>query len=205
MKIILFVTFFTFCSIVVYAQKPDTATKDHLPRHYISVNPLKILFFQQAGITYEYKPGRFGFGITAGYIYPNRKEYSNWFIVGPVKYGSPGYYSGFFLIPQFNAHLSKPKKVSNRSLAYLSLKGVYKYMTIDSTHSCAWYTYTAGDYYWTYRKQVDRVNIVGCFMILGFKYVWKYFFFDINIGPGNFVLNHYENKTFTLPFIPALS
>jgi hypothetical protein len=85
MKISLFVTLFTFCSIVVYAQKPDMATKDHLPEPYISFTPFNILFFQQAGITYEYKPGRFGYGNTAGHINPNRKEYSNWFITGPVK------------------------------------------------------------------------------------------------------------------------
>jgi len=100
--------------MLVYAQKPDTASKDRLPHHYISVNPLNILFFQQVGITYEYKPGKLGFGITAGYIYPNKKEYSNWFIAGPVKYGSLGYYSGFFLVPQVNVYLSKPKKQATR-------------------------------------------------------------------------------------------
>ena len=190
MKIIIFLAAFTLCSHDLNAQKSDTASKDHLPALHISVNPLNILFFQQAGITYEFKPGRFGFGITAGYIYPNNKEYSNWFIAGPVKYGSLGYYSGFFLVPQVNVYLSKPKKTSNTPLVYLSGKVVYKYMTIDSIHSYAWYTYTSGDYYWTYRKQVDRVNIIGGFAIFGLKYVWKYFFFDINIGPGIMFVNH---------------
>ena len=62
------------------------------PQHYISVNPLNILLFQQAGIAYEYKPGMVGYGLTAGYIYPNHREYSNYFIAGPTSAGSLGDY-----------------------------------------------------------------------------------------------------------------
>jgi len=173
----------------IYGQQAEYPSQEHLPRHYLSLNPLNILFFQQAGLTYEYKPGRLGIGITAGYIYPNRKEYSNWFIAGPVEYGSLGYYSGFFLVPQVNAYLTKPKKTGNTALVYLSLKGVYKYMTVDSTESYAWDTHS-DDYYWVYRKQVDRVNIFGFFVDFGIKYVWKHFFFDVNIGPGMMYVNH---------------
>jgi hypothetical protein len=189
MRIIIFIIAFFICSFFIYGQQREDSSKVHLPKHYISFNPLNIIFFQQIGLTYEYKPGTLGYGITAWYIYPNEKEYSNWFIAGPVKYGSLGYYSGFFLVPQVNMYWSKPKNVNNAFLVYLSFKAVYKYMTIDSIYSYAWDTH-ADDYYWVYRKQVDRVNIFGGFVDFGIKRVWKYFFFDINIGPGLMFVNH---------------
>jgi len=189
MRNVIFVIEFMICSMFMYGQQTNDSSGIHLPKHYISFNPLNIIFFQQAGLTYEYKTGKFGYGITAGYIYPNKKEYSNWFIAGPVKYGSLGYYSGFFLVPQLNVYWSKPKKASNTSLIYLSSKIVYKYMTVDSTTSYAWDTHS-DDYYWVYRKQVDRANIFGGFVGFGLKYVWKYFFFDVSFGPGVMFVNH---------------
>jgi len=189
MRIVVFIIAFFICSFFIYGQQRKDSSKVQLPKNYISFNPLNIIFFQQIGLTYEYKPGPLGYGITAGYIYPNEKEYSNWFIAGPVKYGSLGYYSGFFLVPQLNMYFSKPKKATNVTMAYWSVKGVYKFMTIDSLYSYAWDTH-ADDYYWVYRKQVDRVNIIGAFAVVGLKHVWKYFFFDLNFGPGFMFVNH---------------
>lgn len=68
-----------------------------------------MIFFQQIGLTYEFKPGMMGFGITGGYIYPNKKTYSNYFMAGPTNYGSLGDYNGFFVIPQVNFYLIKPR------------------------------------------------------------------------------------------------
>lgn len=176
--------------LFIYGQKSDVQKEAHMPKHYISVNPLNILLFQQVGITYEYKPGRIGYGITTGYIYPNKQEYSNWFIAGPTNYGSLGYYSGIFIVPQVNVYLTKPKNVKHTGLVYVSLKGVYKYMNIDSTGRYAWDTH-ADDYYWVYRKQIDKVNIFGAFADFGFRYIFHHFFLDINLGPGIMFVNHH--------------
>lgn len=201
MRIIIFAIGFVACSLFIYGQETEIPPKVHLPRHFISLNPLNILLFQQAGITYEYKAGTLGFGITTGYIYPNKKEYSNWFIAGPIEYGSLGFYSGVFIVPQLNVYLTKPKNPKKAGLVYVAFKGVYKYMTIDSTNSYAWDT-RSDDYYWIYRKMVDRVNILGAFIDFGFKFVRDNFFFDLNIGPGMLFVNHnmiIAGQTFTRP------
>ena len=189
MKTILFTFGFVVCSLFIYGQETELTTKSHFPKHFISLNPLNIFLFQQAGITYEYKPGTLGFGITAGYIYPNKKEYSNYFIAGPTEYGSLGFYSGVFIVPQVNVYLTKPKNQHKAGLVYVAFKGVYKYMTIDSTNSYAWDTHS-DDYYWIYRKMVDKVNITGAYIDFGFKFVRSHFFFDLNIGPGILFVNH---------------
>jgi hypothetical protein len=149
---------------------------------------LNILLFQQAGITYEYKPGVIGCGVTTGYIYPNKKEYSNYFIAGPTNCGSLGYYSGFFVVPQVNLYLSKPKSLDEGGLVYISLKFVYKYMNIDSTSSTAWSH--QGDFYYVWRKMIDDVNIYGGFIDFGYRYYLSHFFFDFNVGPGLMWVNH---------------
>lgn len=158
-----------------------------LPRHYISVNPLNILLFQQAGITYEYKPGRVGYVLTAGYIYPNHKEYSNYFIAGPTKAGSLGDYSGLFVVPQFNIYLNKPKHSGHANLIYIALKPVYKYMHIDSSQQTAW---SHPDDYYVYRKMNDNVNIYGGFVDFGYKCYIHHFFFNLEFGLGILAVDH---------------
>ena len=71
MKTIIPVLLFLTVPVLLSGQVSDEEIAAHFPKHYISVNPLNILLFQQAGLTYEYKPGAIGYGITAGYIYPN--------------------------------------------------------------------------------------------------------------------------------------
>jgi hypothetical protein len=168
-----------------YDYEPDYIT---LPKHYISVNPLNMWLFQQIGITYEYKPGAVGYGIYTGYIYPNKKDYSNYFIAGPTLYGSLGDYSGIFIEPQLNVYLTKPRNTDQTGQVYLAFKGVYKYMHIDSAIHTAWIN--EGDGYYIYRKMNDKVNIFGAFVDFGFKYYFHHFFFDINIGPGMMFVNH---------------
>ncbi|MCX6304278.1 MAG: hypothetical protein NT040_04875 [Bacteroidetes bacterium] len=85
-KIFLFISILS--TVLLYGQKDTTIQK-----HHLSINPLNIVFFQQIGITYEYRPGIIGFAITPGYIYSNNKEYSNWFIAGPTNYGCLGGYA----------------------------------------------------------------------------------------------------------------
>jgi hypothetical protein len=154
----------------------------HVYQHFLSVNPLNMAYFQQYGATYEYKPGSFGYGIYAGYIYPNHKDYSNFFIAGPTENGSLGDYSGFFLEPMVNFYFTKQKHEHSASLIYLSLKGVYKYMHIDSTKVTAWQN--EGDGYYDYRKMIDKVNICGGFIDFGYRYVLYHVFFDVNFGIG---------------------
>jgi hypothetical protein len=157
------------------------------PQHYISVNPLNILLFQQAGISYEYKPGMVGFGLTAGYIYPNHKEYSNYFIAGPTSAGSLGDYSGFFVVPQLNLYLNRPKYSDHANLIYFALKPVYKYMQIDSTQQTAW---SHPDDYYVNRKMNDRVDVYGGFIDFGYKYVIQHFFLNLEFGLGVLEVDH---------------
>jgi len=188
MKTIIPIILFLSVPIFLAGQVSDEEIAAHFPKHYISVNPLNILLFQQAGITYEYKPGPIGYGITAGYIYPNHKDYSNYFIAGPTNYGSLGDYSGFFIVPQVNLYLTKPKDLVESGLMYISFKMAYKYMHIDSATPTAWFN--EGDSYYLYRKMIDNVNIFGGFIVFGYRYVFSHFFFDFNIGPGVMWVNH---------------
>ena len=175
--------------LFMFGQTDTLGSKVRVPKHYFSANPLNILLFQQIGITYEFKPGMMGYGITAGYIYPNKQEYSNWFIAGPTSYGSLGYYSGLFVEPQVNIYLTKLKNPKHGGMIYIAIKGVYKYMYLDSAGRIAWDTH-ADDYYWIYRKQVDNVNIFGGFVNFGFKFVARHFFFDVSLGPWIMSVNH---------------
>jgi hypothetical protein len=190
MKRIVFILGITFCSAFLYGQKSDSTTKNHLPYHYISINPLKFALFQQAGISYGYRPGKCGFEISAGYIYPSGFNLGRFFIARTANYGALEFYKGFFLDPQFNFYLSKPYDDENATLCYLSVKGVYKYMFMDSTHYYIWDHDTGGDDYWVYAKQIDRLNIIGGFIMFGVKHINNHFYFDFNIGPGMLALNH---------------
>jgi hypothetical protein len=164
-------------------------SNNSISKHYFSVNPLNIFLFQQIGLTYEYKPGKFGYCISAGYIYPNKKKYSNYFIAGPTNYGSLGYYSGLFINPQLNLYLRQPKNKKSGGLVFLAFKAVYKYMHIDSTGRYAWDTHS-DDYYWKYRRQLDNVNIIGAFIDFGYRCVIWHLFFELNVGPGFIFINH---------------
>lgn len=182
------VTLVFLIPVISSGQSSDNDDSFRVPRHYIGLNPLNILFFQQAGLTYEFKTGRFGAAVTAGYIYANHKEYSNYFIAGPTLSGSLGDYSGWFAVPQFNFYLNKPKRPNCANLFYLSLKGVYKHMEIDSTQSTAWSN--EGDGYYLMRKMNDNVSIYGGFLGAGYRYVRQYFFFDFNLGFGVLAVDH---------------
>jgi hypothetical protein len=183
----LLTTFLLLTVSLSFGQGQKESNDISFPRHYISVNPLNILLFQQAGITYEYKPGMLGYGLTAGYIYPNHKEYSNYFIAGPTDAGSLGDYSGFFVVPQVNVYFNKQKYSGNANLIYLALKPVYKYMRIDSTQQTAW---SHPDDYYVYRKMNDNVNIYGGFVDFGYKCYIHHFFFSIEFGLGILAVDH---------------
>jgi hypothetical protein len=157
-------------------------------KNYLSVNPLNIIFFQQVGITYERKINGIGIGITPGYIYPNNKEYSNWFLAGPITYGSLGYYSGYFVVPHMNIYLNKPKNVKQNGQIFISIKMVYKNIKIDSTKITVWENY--GDGYASYRKMNDNVNIYGGFVDFGFRYIINRFYIESNLGMGFLWTNH---------------
>ncbi len=174
--------------LIVLGQKTDSSTIKYLPKHYFAVNPLNTFLFQQIGLTYEFKPNRFGYGITTGYIYPNNKEYSNYFIAGPTRVASLGDYSGFFVIPHFNIFLTKPKNKNFNNLVYVSFKFVYKYMHIDSTRITEWEHH--GNGYYSFRKMNDNVNIYGGFIDFGYRLVLYHFFFDVNFGVGLMSVNH---------------
>jgi hypothetical protein len=178
------------CSVFMYGQQADSTSKKQLHQHYISINPLNCLV-QQVGISYEYKQGRVGFGITPGYIYPDYGDsFTRWFITGPSSYGAYGAYSGFFIEPQINYYLSKNKINEKRTIFYISLRGVYKYLKLDSTGIYTWEDGTSGDDYFIYRKQVDRCNIAGAFILFGKKHYHKHFFNDMYFGFGLLAVKH---------------
>jgi hypothetical protein len=164
-------------------------TVDHpFPKHFLSVNPLNGLLFQQAGLSYEFKPDRFGYELTGGYVYPNYKDYSNYFIAGITNYASFGDYHGLFVVPQFNFYFNKPKRSANANLFYVSMKVVYKYLQLDSTNWTQWHH--EGDDYYYYRKMVDHTNIYGGNLGFGYKLYFYHVFFDLYLGLGFLNVNH---------------
>ncbi len=187
MRRTLLMTFLLLTVRLSFGQGQQESTEIYFPKHYISINPLNILLFQQVGITYEYKPRMVGFGVTTGYIYPNHKEYSNYFIAGPSRAGSLGDYSGLFVVPQVNVYFNKPKHSRHANLIYVALKPVYKFMHIDSTQQTAW---SHPDDYYVYRKMNDKVNIYGGFFDFGYKCYIYHFFFNIEFGLGVLAVNH---------------
>jgi len=180
-------TLFILYTGMLVAQDSLQTSPTRFPRHFFSVNPLNILLFQQAGITYEYKPGRLGFGLTAGYIYPNHKEYSNYFIAGPTNAGSLGDYTGYFVVPQVNFYFNNPKKSGYANLVYFSLKPVYKFMQIDSSQLTSW---SHPDDYYVYRKMIDKVNVYGGFVGVGYKCYIHHFFLGLELGFGILAVDH---------------
>ena len=188
MKTVILIILILSAPLYLNGQKISDKIHADVLHHNLSVNPLNISLFQQIGITYEYRPGKLGFGITLGYIYPNKNEYSNWFIAGPTKYGSLGWYSGWFVIPQVNLYLTRQKDFDQGGVLYLALKFVYKHMQLDTTTVTAWENF--GDGYHSFRKMTDKVNIYGGFIDAGYRYFLSHFFFDLNLGIGPTWLNH---------------
>lgn len=178
-KLILFLFFVGCFPIIMLSQSKETGIER---KNYLSVNPINMIFFQQIGITYEHKFDKIGIGISPGYIYANNKEYSNWFIAGPVSYGSLGYYSGYYIIPHLNIYILKSKITNNNIQSFLSLKIVYKNLKIDSTQVTVWENY--GNGYASYRKMDDNVNIYGGFVDFGFRYLKRRLFIESNFGVG---------------------
>jgi hypothetical protein len=182
-KIFLYIVIL-FTPVYLFGQKDTTLLK-----HHFSINPLNIVLFQQIGVTYEFRLGKIGFAVTPGYIYPNNKAYSNWFIAGPTNNGSLGYYSGWFIVPQVNLYLTKQKHYDRGGVLYLAFKFVYKHMQIDSTKTTAWSKEEEGHY--SFYKMNDKVKIYGGFVDLCYRYFYKHFFIDLNFGPGFMSVNHF--------------
>jgi hypothetical protein len=189
MKKTIFIICVAFLPVYIFGQKSDSLPAKHFPRHYISINPINSALLDQVGIGYEYKPGILGFGLAAGYKYASQRNYSRFFIAASANRGAYEYYSGFYIIPQVNFYFYKPRRPDKGALLYFSLKGIYKYLQVDSTNYHIWDN-SGGDSYYFYRKQLDKVNITGVFGNLGIKAVIRHFFFDINIGPGIIKRDH---------------
>lgn len=189
MKHAIVVVLIIVCSAFVYGQKPDSTSKNSFPRHFISVNPINFCLLQQAGLSYEYRYKRFGFGISMGYVYPSRLNVGRFFLARTVDYGAFEFYNGLFCNPQFNFYLKDPNRLKRNTIAYLTVKGVYKYLQVDSTEFHEWHNVN-GDAYDVYCKLVDRCHIGGIFLDLGVKYVRNHFTLDFNIGPGFLMQYH---------------
>jgi hypothetical protein len=174
----------------MYGQDIDSSSSYRLSKHYFSINPLNLCLAQQAGITYEFKPGMFGFALGIGYMYRNNSTWSDFLIIGPHNEGKLGYYSGVYVIPQLNFYFKPKISEKGARMFYVALRGVYRYMTVDSIGYVPW---SYSEYYETYgcNKMADRVNIYGAFINLGMKVMRHHFFFDISLGYG--ILSTYHD------------
>lgn len=194
MRKILIFLILTFNSLFIFGQQRDSTFNKQIPQHYFSIYPLNYLV-QQAGITYEYKPGRCGYAITPGFIYPvnvgsgTRGSLTRFFIAGPSSYGAYENYLGFFIAPQINYYLSKNKINKNGNLHYLSFKIMYKHLKLDTTGIDCWDDGSSDDYA-IFRKQIDRCNILGAFILFGKKHYYKHLFNDMYFGLGLLDVRH---------------
>jgi hypothetical protein len=178
-----------FGSVLVSAQQTDSTARDHFPHNFISLNPINISFIQQLGLTYEYRYKRIGFGLSGGYIYPSKFNIGRLFMARTVNFGPFEFYKGFFCNPQINIYLKNPERLKRNAIVYIAVKGIYKYMHVDSTKYYEW-DYSRGDYYDIDMKLVDRCHIGGVFVDFGVKYENNGFFIDFNIGPGVLIQQH---------------
>lgn len=183
----LIILFLLLACVPVCAKSQETKVAGN-GNSYVSVNPVNMMFFQQIGITYEYQFEKFGLGVSPGYIYANNKEYSNWFIAGPVTYGSLGYYTGYYIIPHLTIRILRSKITNKDIQTFLSLKVVYRNLKIDSTQTTVWYNY--GDGYAQHRKMDDNVDVYGGFVGFGFRYLINRFFIESNFGAGALRTRH---------------
>lgn len=183
---------FALGSLSSTGQHHDSVSQLRLPRHFISANPVNLLLCQQAGITYEFKPGWFGFGVSAGYMYANNWNASYYFIIGPIDYGALGYYSGMYVIPQLNFYFAKKVSGEKAWLFYASLRGVYRKMSVGSKNYIPWLNDYTGEVR-DYQKMDDKVDIHAAFLNVGMKFVHRHFFLDMNGGYG--LLDVYHDMT----------
>lgn len=196
--------------MVLKTQEPDPKQVGDFPRNFFSINPINSFLLDQAGVTYEFKPGRFSIGLTGGYKYAGGRNYSRFFIASSANYGAYEFYSGMFAVPQMSLYLNKPRKRYNTTLAYLSVKGIYKYLHVDSTEYHVWDN-TISENYFGYRKMDDHVNIIGLSLNFGIKFGFKRHFIDINFGPAIIKRSHkmhvvaQANSAALIPCFPCVT
>jgi hypothetical protein len=166
-------------SLITFSQKSDTIAKKKNYRNYISID-IPACFLQQAGITYEYRTNYFGFGVSAGYIYPLHTGGTS-ILLGDWGPGTLDYSKGVFINPQFNFYFPR-KWQSSPSSFYVGIKPLFKYAFCDSTVSTSWKRIRSDDF--LYRRQVDNYYSFGALITLGFKVKIKHFFIDIYSGAG---------------------
>ncbi len=180
---------FALGSISSQGQGRDSLSLQRVPKHFLSVNPLT-LSWQQAGVTYEFKPGWFGLAVSTGYMYANNWNPSYFFVNGPVEHGSLGYYSGVYVIPQLNFYFATIKSREHAVMFYAALRGVYRFMTVGSKNYIPWDCQFLTDEEVTYLKMDDKVNIRAAYVNIGMKFVHDHFFMDVNGGYGILDVHH---------------
>lgn len=183
MRKIIFTLTIIICSTFIYGQSTDSISKNKAPKHIITINPLNAFVFQQAGLTYEFKAKRLGIGISTGYFYPNKLNISRFFIAGTNEQGAYEFYSGVYATPQLKFYVINPETRDDEIFCYITLKGVYKSLKVDSNAYHIWDTGSGDDSFY-YRKQIDKCKITGAFLGFGFTRVINHFVFDFNFGAG---------------------
>lgn len=191
MKILFFLCFLSVVSLSFGQSSDDTLTYTSR-KHFFAVNPINSAFLQQAGLQYEYKPGRFGFALEAGGIYANSCNYSRIFMAATSNYGPFEFYSGYYARPQINFYLIKANNNTSQTLPYLQAKFIYKHLKVDTTHSHVWYNLEGADQA-TYRKQFDEAEMMGAFIGFGFKQRIKRFYYELGLAFG--VINIHQEMT----------
>jgi hypothetical protein len=176
-------------SIGVSAQENEPYQKFIQPATFISVSPVRVIFFDQAGLTYEYRYGHFGVALAAGYKYASGRNYTRLFIATSNNKGAYEFYTGYYAMPQVNLYFNKPKYRKTNLLGYLTIKGNYKYLHVDSTDFHVYNNNVSEDNFY-YRRQIDKVNIVGITGGIGMKLNINRFFIDWNMGVGYIYHDH---------------
>lgn len=192
--LIMMKTLFFLCFLpgvlLSFGQSSDDTRTFASRKHFFAVNPINSALLQQAGLQYEYKPGRFGFALDAGGIYANKWNYSRIFMAATSNHGPFEFYSGYYTRPQINFYLNEANNNKSQSLPYKQAKFIYKHLEVDTTHSHVWYNLEGADQA-TYRKQFDNTNMMGAFLGLGFKQRYGRFYYECGAAFG--VMNIHQD------------
>lgn len=191
MKIFFFLCFLSGV-LLSFGQSSDDTRTNTSRKHFLAINPINSALLQQAGLQYEYKPGRFGFALDAGAIYANKWNFSRIFMAATSNHGPFEFYSGYYARPQINFYLKEANNNKSQTLPYIQAKFIYKHLEVDTTDSHVWYNLEGADGA-SYRKQFDVAEMTGAFIGLGYKHRIGRFYYELGFAFG--VINIHQEMT----------
>jgi hypothetical protein len=190
MKRTLIIMCLSILAATTNAQEIDYLPHKIMPVHCFSISPVRVVFLDQAGLTYEYHDEYLGIGLSTGYKYASGRNYTRFFIATSNNNGPYEFYTGFYLMPQINLYFNKPKLKKTNLLVYINFKGNYKYLHVDSLEFHVWDNRRSENNFY-YRRQIDKVKIFGITGGPGLKLNINHFFIDFNFGVG-YIYHHHN-------------